>query len=227
MTNKIQISIPVPCGENWNAMSTSEKGKFCVSCQKNVIDFTTFSDKEILKYYNQNSKICGRFTNEQLNRNLVIPKEKSSIWILATASILTFLGLGSQTVKAQETVKTEQTDKKTIPPTITTNNNNEAIEIKGKIFLDEINPNFEEVEISLSGKKQIFHPDADGKFCIDANKNDTILINKTGYINYYTLVIRSTNLGAIELESENSKCQEFIVGGAVAVKRSFWYRLFH
>jgi hypothetical protein len=90
MTNKIQISILKPCGENWQNMTLAEKGKFCASCQKNVIDFTSSSDREIAKYYNQNSKICGRFTIEQLNRNLVFVKEKGSIWMIAASSILDF-----------------------------------------------------------------------------------------------------------------------------------------
>lgn len=227
MVNKIRISIPNPCGENWNKMTTTEKGKFCASCQKNVIDFTTYTDREILNYYNQNSKICGRFTHEQLNRNLLIPKEKNTFWMMAAASILAFLGLGNQTVKAQESAKTEQTDKKIMQTNISTDSNNEEIEIRGKIFLDEITPNFKEVNISLEGKTQVFHPDADGKFCIDANKNDKVFISKAGYITYYTTVLKSTNLGAIELELENNTPKEFVVGGAIAIKRSFWYRLFH
>lgn len=136
-----------------------------------------------------------------------------------------FLGLGSQTVKAQGKVRIEQTDKKAIPDNISIDSNNTEIEIEGEIFLGETNPNFEEVDILIHGKNQIFHPNADGKFCIKANKNDRILISKAGYINYYTKVFRSINLGAIELETDN--CQTFVVGGAFAVKRSFWYRLFH
>ena len=112
MINKIQISILKPCGENWQNMTLAEKGKFCASCQKKVIDFTSSSDREIVKYYNQNSKVCGRFTTEQLNRNLVLPKEKGSIWMIAASSILAFLGLGNQTAKAQEVLKMEQTDEK-------------------------------------------------------------------------------------------------------------------
>ncbi|MBA0885235.1 hypothetical protein [Flavobacterium undicola] len=222
MNYKIKISIPEPCHENWMEMSPTEKGRFCSSCQKNVIDFTKSSDREIVMAYNKNDKLCGRFNNFQINRNLIIPKEKKSIWVIAAASMIAFLGLGNQTAKAQESVKTEQ---KTIPTYTPPNNEKEEIEIEGKIFLGETNPNFEEVDILLYDKNQILHPNTDGKFCIKANKNDRILISKAGYINYYTTVFRSINLGAIELERDN--CQTFVVGGAIAVKRSFWYRLFH
>lgn len=221
MNSKIKISIPEPCHENWIEMSPTEKGRFCSSCQKYVIDFTKSSDREISKIFNNNKNICGRFLDSQLDRNLIILREKKSAWLITISTVISFLNFGNQELAAQESVKTEQTDKKTIIPT---DNKNTAIEIKGKIFLGELNPNFDEVEISIYGKDQIFHPDADGRFCIDANKHDRILIKKAGYIDYYTTVINSTNLGAIELDTPRIS---HIVGGAVAVKRSFWYRLFH
>lgn len=192
---------------------------------KNVIDFTKASDREIISAYNENEKLCGRFRMSQLDREMIIPKEKKTIWMIAVASIIAFLGLGAQNAKAQGKIKIEQTDKKTIQTNITIDSDNKEIEVEGKLFLGETNPNFEEVDILLYGKSEIFHPNAEGKFCITANKKDRILISKAGYINYYTTVFRSINLGAIELERDN--CQTFVVGGAIAVKRSFWYRLFH
>ena len=225
MIHKIKISIPEPCHENWMEMSPVEKGRFCASCQKNVIDFTKSSDKEIIMAFNENDKLCGRFKESQINRNLVIQKEKKSIWVIAAASIIAFLGLGTQTAKAQGNIRVEQTDKK---PTETnfSNNEKEEIEIEGKIFLDETNSNFEEVDIFIDGKNPVFHPDSEGKFCIKANRNAIISIYKDGYMNYSTKIY-NFYLGAIELEKENCKKESFIVGGAVAVKRSFWYRLFH
>lgn len=64
MINKINITVPEPCGEKWNAMTRSEQGRFCALCQKIVIYFTSFTDREFLNYYNLNSKICGRFSSE-------------------------------------------------------------------------------------------------------------------------------------------------------------------
>ncbi|SNR97656.1 hypothetical protein [Flavobacterium sp. ov086] len=225
MIYKIKISIPEPCHENWLEMSPTEKGKFCSNCQKNVIDFTKASDREILLAYNKNEHLCGRFRTSQLDRTLILPKEKKSIWMIAAASVIAFLGLGSQTVKAQGNIRIEQTDKKATKETISIDSNNTEIEIEGDIFLDEINPNFEEVDILIYDKNYVFHPNTDGKFCIKANKNDSILISKTGYINHYIRVVRSINLDTIELEADN--CRTFVVGGAIAIKRSFWYRLFH
>jgi hypothetical protein len=226
MVHKIKISIPEPCHENWLEMTSTDKGRFCSSCQKNVIDFTKSSDREILLSFNETQKLCGRFKISQLDRNIIIPKEKKSVWLIVAASMITFLGLGNQTAKAQGKVKIEQTDKKAITTNILINSDNTEMEIEGKIFLDETNPNFEEVNILLYDKNQMFHPNADGSFFIKANKNDRVSISKAGYVNYNTTVSGSINLGLIELEKDDDQIV-VVAGGAFAVKRSFWYRLFH
>ncbi|WP_309608991.1 hypothetical protein [Flavobacterium sp.] len=41
------ITIPNPCTENWNKMSKTEKGRFCNSCNKLVIDFSKMKNKII------------------------------------------------------------------------------------------------------------------------------------------------------------------------------------
>lgn len=65
------ISIPEPCHENWNDMSITEKGRFCSSCSKVVVDFTNRSKASILQEYlnsDQNGeKLCGVFKNSQLD----------------------------------------------------------------------------------------------------------------------------------------------------------------
>ncbi len=71
-----KISIPKPCHEDWNTMTPSEKGRFCDSCAKTVIDFTTMSSLHIQDFLaeNQNQKICGHFKKTQLDTiHLSIP----------------------------------------------------------------------------------------------------------------------------------------------------------
>lgn len=78
MAKKIQISVPVPCHENWDAMTPAEKGKFCGSCQKQVVDFSNMSDREIAQFFKKPStgSVCGRFMNDQLDRDIDIPKKR-------------------------------------------------------------------------------------------------------------------------------------------------------
>lgn len=69
MDKKHKVSIPEPCHENWNKMTPKDNGRFCLSCSKTVIDFTTMLPDEIQHFFiqNQNNKICGRFRKSQLD----------------------------------------------------------------------------------------------------------------------------------------------------------------
>ncbi|QSW90792.1 hypothetical protein J0383_08275 [Flavobacterium endoglycinae] len=69
MERKHKISIPEPCHENWDNMTPTENGRFCMSCAKTVIDFSVMLPEEIKRYFaeHQNERICGRFKKSQLD----------------------------------------------------------------------------------------------------------------------------------------------------------------
>lgn len=74
----IHVTIAEPCHENWEAMTQAEKGKFCGSCQKQVIDFTNMSDSQLAAFFKKpgNGSVCGRFYNDQLDREIEIPRKR-------------------------------------------------------------------------------------------------------------------------------------------------------
>jgi len=78
MAKKLQLQVPTPCHENWENMTATERGRFCASCQKQVIDFSNKSDREIAMFFKKPStgSVCGRFMDDQLNRNIEIPKKR-------------------------------------------------------------------------------------------------------------------------------------------------------
>lgn len=78
MAKKIQLSIPKPCHESWDAMTPVEKGKFCGSCQKQVVDFSNMSDRQVAEFFKKPStgSVCGRFMTDQLERDIEIPKKR-------------------------------------------------------------------------------------------------------------------------------------------------------
>lgn len=66
------LSIPQPCHERWDTMTPSEKGRFCASCQKQVVDFSGLSDREVIQLIEQTSEsICGQLHPSQMNRPMV------------------------------------------------------------------------------------------------------------------------------------------------------------
>jgi hypothetical protein len=65
----MKLSINNPCHENWDGMTPNEKGAFCLSCQKNVVDFSKKTIEEIKDFFSQTPKtgsVCGRFEEHQL-----------------------------------------------------------------------------------------------------------------------------------------------------------------
>ncbi len=67
MNNKLNISIPTPCHENWEAMSPREQGKYCGVCSTTVVDFSSMDDQQVLNYLNnKQGRICGRLSSNQI-----------------------------------------------------------------------------------------------------------------------------------------------------------------
>jgi hypothetical protein len=66
------VRIPEPCHEDWNKMKPEEKGRFCNSCSKTVVDFSNKTDVEIRKILDESPKgqVCGHFKKSQLDRPL-------------------------------------------------------------------------------------------------------------------------------------------------------------
>lgn len=208
MTHKIKITIPKPCHENWLEMSVTEKGRFCSNCQKDVIDFINSSDREILSAYNKSKNLCGQFRESQLDRDIIIPKEKKSIWMISVASIIAFLGLGTQTATAQGNIRIEQTDKKQL-------NDSTAIEINRElpyhgIVYDENKTPLPGVNVMIKGTKIITHTDFDGKFSISAKKRDILVFSFIGY-NTTEFKLKNNPEIAIKIKATSEMLGEVVI----------------
>ena len=114
MSGKIQLSVKEPCHESWNQMTAAEQGRFCQSCQKTVTDFSMMSDKEILNHLSKrDTDICGRFSNDQLNRSLIEDRKNkfslAYVWNLVIAGFMT-TGYANAQSKPKTTSKVSITD---------------------------------------------------------------------------------------------------------------------
>ncbi|MBI1226966.1 MAG: T9SS type A sorting domain-containing protein [Bacteroidetes bacterium] len=76
----ITLTVPKPCHEKWQEMTPAEQGRFCLSCQKTVHDFTTKTDREVARYFEHqldstaSGSTCGRFRSDQLQRPLHVER---------------------------------------------------------------------------------------------------------------------------------------------------------
>ena len=73
----LQLSIPEPCHENWQQMTPTQQGRFCNACAKEVIDFSTMTDIQVLNYFTNitHEKVCGRALPEQLDKIICRPEQ--------------------------------------------------------------------------------------------------------------------------------------------------------
>ncbi|KXH84779.1 hypothetical protein [Chryseobacterium kwangjuense] len=86
----MRLRLPKPCHENWETMTLDEKGRFCSVCSKTVKDFTNFSDEELIQSFNSDKNVCGRFTGDQLGRNLSFSlSSKIALGLFAATGITT------------------------------------------------------------------------------------------------------------------------------------------
>ena len=111
---KLQISIPEPCHEDWQQMTPTQQGRFCNACAKEVIDFSTMSDIQVLNYFTKitHEKICGRALPEQLDRAIsrLEPPKKRLFWYWNYMAMFFMLFAKGNSAKAQTCAKpaTEQ-----------------------------------------------------------------------------------------------------------------------
>ena len=100
------LKIDNPCPANWDYMASTEKGKFCNSCSKEVMDFTDKSDEEIRAYFLQSKGYnCGNFRADQLkDQKNINPSWKYTLRFTVLV-FLAFLGLNVTPIQAQN--KTE------------------------------------------------------------------------------------------------------------------------
>lgn len=98
MQSITQITLPQPCHELWANMNTVEKGRFCLSCNKTVVDFTTMTNQQIIDHLLAAAgNVCGRIGEPQLtmlNNQLATPAQpRQGIWkrLMLTATMLASL----------------------------------------------------------------------------------------------------------------------------------------
>lgn len=109
MARKLQLQIAEPCHENWEQMTPAEQGRFCGSCQKQVVDFSSMSDSQLAAFFKKpsNGSVCGRFFNDQLERDLEIPRKRIP-WVRYFFQFALPAFLMSAKATAQGTVKVKR-----------------------------------------------------------------------------------------------------------------------
>jgi hypothetical protein len=229
MSKAIQIRIPEPCQENWQNMTPAEQGRFCGSCQKTVVDFTLMSDKELLDYLSKASQhTCGRFSNDQLNKDLkpaAIKKRFSwaYVWNIVLATFL--ITEANAQVTPVKKKKTEVVFPDVSPKMgdFAVVEKGEAIkqrEIKGVVLDSAANMPLVGVTIMVKGTSRGVATDSLGHFKLSFDKDEPVelMVSYIGYVNQTVLIDNNTSqMDSIKVILPQVKYEEIVTMGMVYV----------
>lgn len=177
MSKKLQLQIPEPCRESWDKMTPVDKGRYCDSCQKAVVDFTGMSDAQLVAFFKKPStgSVCGRFYNDQLERNLAIPGKRMQ-WLKYFFQVIIPAFLFTSKAKSQgesrllgDTILVDTAKKALIKSNETCNvktDTNKSKRITGKL-VDEKGLGIPYASIVVKGTRTGVAADADGNFNIN------------------------------------------------------------
>ena len=102
-------------------MTPTTHGRHCAACAKVVVDFTSFTDAELLAWLHQQAgqATCGRFRATQLGRELrptVAPRPKSwRAWLAAAVAVWGLREAAAPAAKAQAPTEQQEREGEPIP----------------------------------------------------------------------------------------------------------------
>lgn len=183
MHQKTTLSIKTPCSEKFDSFLQTEKGGFCTTCQKDVIDFRNWTDEALSNYFkNTTQKTCGLFVEDQLktyshtNRQEIQHKKSAFKVGIASFSLLSLLAVGTataQTTEKPEIVLTPNQQKE--------NPQTEGILVKG-VVSDDVAP-LPGINVVVKGTNIGTETNFDGEFAftMPLKKGDVLIVSFIGY----------------------------------------------
>jgi hypothetical protein len=230
MKTQFNLEVKNPCSEKFENFSKTQKGAFCNSCNKEVIDFTKMTSQEIITYFRkQKAETCGIFKTKQLTKysENITPKNRWQFRTLIGITISIFSLFSFDKITAQEHKNNTEIHQKT------SINKSETLKeqiVKG-VITDE-DGGLPGASILLEGTTIGTTTNFDGEFSfpIQLKKGDVLIVSYLGYKTERIIVNESElNLKLkYNLELKADSCN---IMGKVATKqvfktkRSFWKRL--
>jgi TonB-dependent SusC/RagA subfamily outer membrane receptor len=226
----LQLVLTKPCKQQWSDIERADGNHHCSSCNKNILDLTTKSDKELIQFFrNKNDNVCGRVLASQLNRELVLPSPSLSWrWLVPFALGASIVSQGhAQNLKPAVVNKYEHTKPSsstiessyTLPPLV--------ILITGKVVNNLNGHPLSGVEIRKKGDEKVLAiTDTTGIFELSIPDKDALtkfVFNVPGFSKVETYVNdkivvklsaeRMIMLGAVSTVSINQKPLYYVYGG--------------
>ncbi|MAB48453.1 MAG: hypothetical protein CMC05_07465 [Flavobacteriaceae bacterium] len=225
MSTYYSISIPKPCHEDWSKMTPNEKGRFCTSCTKTVVDFTKMSPDAIQDYLhnNKDQRICGHIKQSQLDSiNLRIPEavihQNQSFHRLFLLALLISMGMTlfscedeNGQKKKIESIEVVETNNKTIDTLL---NHNEKKEIQQDPLIKK----------DKSSKTEIKDPQVEGMMIIETVGDIVVQPSDTTDIDSRDIEVIDPNNtepleGELSIQCNNFNENDNVVFGLIVIEQ--------
>lgn len=196
----IKIQIAEPCHENWDKMLDEDKGRFCLSCQKTVVDFSRMTNEQIINYFEQNAgtSTCGRIAKHQHNTPISNYRKVVTPWFNKYVAGF-FMALGfyhPSSAQTSEVIYEQNTKGKVAvkPSAIGTNKN---LVINGRVIDAKSKKGIKGATITVDGSDVIATTDKNGNYTVMVperfqNENLVLTVVHFGYSDVTITVIDHT-----------------------------------
>ena len=233
MNQNFNLNISNPCSEKFNQFKKTEAGGFCDSCQKEVIDFSSMTQKEIMSYFkNKKGKVCGSFKAPQLTTYTTDTLSAKRLFNFRSGLSFSLLSLGLLSTGYAQTPKQPMV---TIQKDTDRSVNDETKQYKkytiSGVVSEESGP-LPGASILLQGTTVGTETDFDGKFIFPQKlkKGDVLIISFIGY--EAKKITITDNQGKLDFEMKiDMTIDSCMLLGEVEVKKvykskkSLWRRL--
>ncbi|SKC72758.1 carboxypeptidase-like regulatory domain-containing protein [Ohtaekwangia koreensis] len=187
MKKSITLSVPKPCNERWENFTPTTRGGFCKGCQKEVIDFTAWSDDALQKYIFKQGRIpCGRFNPSQL-KVYTADEPRYAVYTWLPVSMLSAMLLVSPAVAAQSQEPTahvnDSVSNSNSRHTRSLRKDKARVTIKGVVHDQYANEPLPGVSIYIKGSTTGTVTNDHGEFSLTFPhlRNDTLIASFIGY----------------------------------------------
>ncbi len=190
MFTKYVLRIPEPCNEKWENMTPTPNGRFCHVCEREILDFTQLSHRELAQKLDNNENICGRFLDSQLNVDLYSLKHKKVKDAGILLTLTSIMAATLPTFAQKDTISTQienRSDYKTDTAFINkVKNLPNSVLVEGIVKESVTNEPIPFVSVYQKGIKIEVITDFEGHFKIYTNKKhpeDTVIL-RIGTLGY-------------------------------------------
>jgi len=219
---ELQLTIAEPCHESWDKMTPNEQGRFCNSCAKTVVDFSSMTDAQLIQYFLQlkGQDVCGNIHQEQLQRTMsALPAPRKKLfryWQYAAASLIMFFKAPQAKAQGAISSRITQTDssrgsssKKTATAPL----------LKRIAITDLDGKSIAGANVQFLSDKKLLITDGSGIIFLNKkNENETLLISAVGYENK-TITIKDIEFGTVKMDYDIRSLENVVVQSGSNVVR--------